>query len=391
MNDIRPVKPPQKVNPIQTPPPPPPEVEQQPPVLQEPPKKRRSIGKLLLIVFGIVIGIVGIGGIIVYMWYQNALQPVSPDDSSRMRVTIVEGSSPAEIGRLLEEKKLIKSTVAFDIYTRLSNTRSSLQAGSYRLSPSESVPELVDHMVAGRVDQFSLTFYPGATLTDPTDTPKEKKTDVTSVLLRAGYTEEEIASALAKKYDHPLFATKPASADLEGYVYGETYNFDSSATVEQILERTFDEFHAVIQENNLVEAFQKHNLTLYQGITLASIIQREEPGAETQKQVAQVFFKRLSIDMELGSDPTYQYAARKMGVAPTPSLDSPYNTRKVKGLPPGPIAAPGVTALQAVANPAPGDYLFFLSGDDDKTYFSYTFEEHEANIRDHCQIKCSSY
>jgi UPF0755 protein len=92
--------------------------------------------------------------------------------------------------------------------------------------------------------------------------------------------------------------------------------------------------------------------------------------------------------MPLGSDPTYQYAADKMGVPRSTTLDSPYNTRRYPGLPPGPIAVPGEKALVAVVSPAEGDYLYFLSGDDDVTYFSRTFEEHEQNIVTHCQKKC---
>jgi len=127
---------------------------------------------------------------------------------------------------------------------------------------------------------------------------------------------------------------------------------------------------------------------LYQGITLASIIQREVSGTKDQSQVAQVFYSRLAQGTPLGSDVTYQYAAKKLGVTPSPSLDSPYNTRKYAGLPPGPIATPGLSALQAVATPAPGDYLYFLSGDDNVTYFARTDAEHEANIQNHCHKKC---
>ncbi len=92
--------------------------------------------------------------------------------------------------------------------------------------------------------------------------------------------------------------------------------------------------------------------------------------------------------MPLGSEVTFEYAAKKLGVAATPTLDSPYNTRIYPGLPPGPIATPGVDAMKAVANPASGDYLYFLSGDDGKTYFAMTDAEHERNITDHCQQKC---
>lgn len=290
---------------------------------------------------------------------------------------------------MLEEKKIIRSKLAFDIYTRLSGERNKLQAGTYRLSPSESLREVVSHLVSGNVDEFTLTFYPGATLTDPTDTPDNKKTDVQTVLRQAGYGDAEITAAFKKQYDHPLLAGKPASADLEGYVYGETYNFDSNASVEQILERTFDEYYAVIKKNGLVAAFKKQGLTLYQGITLASIIQREVPDPTDQKQVAQIFLKRLRDDMPLGSDITAYYGADMIGARRAVAVDTPYNTRIHKGLPPGPIATPGVTALAAVAHPASGDYVYFLSGDDDVTYFARTSEEHETNIRNHCQIKCA--
>jgi UPF0755 protein len=105
-------------------------------------------------------------------------------------------------------------------------------------------------------------------------------------------------------------------------------------------------------------------------------------------QIAQVFYLRLAQSMPLGSDVTYQYIADRTGVARDPDLDSPYNTRRYAGLPPGPIATPGLKALLAVANPAQTDYLYFLSGDDDITYFGRTFQEHEANIKNHCQEKC---
>ena len=143
----------------------------------------------------------------------------------------------------------------------------------------------------------------------------------------------------------------------------------------------------MLEQNQLQEAFAEQGLSLYEGITLASIIQREAIGGD-EPQIAQVFYSRLSIGMELGSDVTYQYIADKTGVARDVNLDSPYNTRRYVGLPPGPIASPGVDALLATANPAEGDYLYFLSGDDDVTYFARTLEEHETNIREHCQQKC---
>lgn len=368
-----------------------PPVTSQAPVLSAPPvepsapvgqkqtkniKKRRRLWLWIPVGLLIFLAAVAAGA---FIWYRLSLHPVNSSDTSKVRVTINEGTAPASIEQTLKSDHLIRSTLAFEIYTRLTDTRSKLQAGVYSFSPSDSLPSIVDKLVGGKVDQFEITFLPGATVA------QDK-----AALVASGYSQAEVDAAFNKQYDHPLFATKPASADLEGYVYGETYKFDSDATVEQILTKTFDEFYATITADNLVEGFQKQGLTLYQGITLASIVQREVSNPDDQRQVAQIFLKRLSIGMPLGSDVTYHYAAQKLGVAPTPTLDSPYNTRIYPGLPPGPIAAPGRMALDAVANPAAGDYLYFLSGDDGKTYYATTEQEHQANIANHCQIKCAT-
>jgi UPF0755 protein len=225
---------------------------------------------------------------------------------------------------------------------------------------------------------FNLTFLPGATLADNRQ-----------VFLDAGYSATEVDAALAKDYDSPLFQTKPASADLEGYIYGETYSFGTSTSVEAILTSIFDHYYGIVEKNDLIAKYKAQDLTLFEGITLASIVQREaSPGGDDMAQISSVFYNRIKEGMPLGSDVTYQYIADKTGVTRDPTLDSPYNTRRYPGLPPGPIAAPGLKALTAVGSPATTGYLYFLSGDDDVTYFATTLAQHEANIRNHCQKKC---
>jgi UPF0755 protein len=331
-------------------------------------------------------------------WYQLAQRPVQANSTDKVRVTIESGSTPAQIGTLLKEKQVIRDERAFALYTRVSNTRNQLKAGTFTLSPAESMPKIVSHIVAGANDQYTVTFYPGATLSIAS-TAADKTPSHRQVLEKLDFSKEEIDAAFAEDYskDYPvLFAGKPASADLEGYIYGETYQIAAGSSVKQILMRTFAEFEAQltkqnpdIKEGNLVEAFKAHNLSVYQAITLGSIIQREVPTTADQKQVAQIFYTRLGMDMMLGSDVTYHYAADKLGVPRDHTLESPYNTRIHTGLPPGPIASPGLSSLLAVASPAQGDYVYFLSGDDDKTYFARTNAEHEANIRDHCTVKCA--
>ncbi len=377
------ILPPKRPLSMSTPPPRPPAPAPKPmirkapvtPLLEMP--KKRPLRKLFFWIGGVIatLLLIAVG---VFAWYKIQLSPVD-SKASAVRVEIVDGSSPSQIGDLLQEKKVIRSSLAFDFYTRQIKAQGKLQAGVYRLSPTESTEQIVAHLVAGETDQFSITFLPGATLAENR-----------AGLIKAGFSSVDVDAALGKTYNSPLFADKPATADLEGYIYGETYHFDGNASVEQILTRTFDEFYAALIDNNLTTGFKKQGLNLYQAIILASIIQREVPHAEDQKQVAQVFYSRLADGTTLGSDVTYQYAAKKLGVPPSPSLDSPYNTRKYAGLPPGPIATPGLSSLKAVATPAPGNYLFFLSGDDGITYFARTNEEHAANVRDHCQIKCAT-
>lgn len=352
-----------------------------------PPKKHYvkwvlvSIATILLLCFAL------------FAWYVMSLRPVSSDQAMRVNISIASGSSPAQIGELLQDKKVIRSKAAFNIYTRIHDVHGKLQAGSFSLSPADSTAQVVDSLISGEAEQFDITFYPGATLNN-ISTSADKTPSHRQVLQKLGYSDDEITEAFSVSYasEYPLlFSDKPATADLEGYIYGETYKITSGSTVKQILMRTFDEFEAKVQQENLVELYKQQGLTLYEGITLASIIQREVSRPEDQKQVAQVFYKRLAIDMQLGADATFIFAADQLDVAPSVDIDSPYNTRKYTGLPPGPISSPGLSALQAVASPAAGDYLYFVSGDDGKNYFSHTLEEHEAKTAEHCRANCSLF
>ena len=130
-------------------------------------------------------------------------------------------------------------------------------------------------------------------------------------------------------YSHPLLASKPAGASLEGYIFPETYRMSANQTLDTLFMRTFDQMYKVLQEGKYLDEFTKHNLTIHQAITLASIVQKEVKSPTDQKQVAQVFLKRLSMGIPLGSDVTYMYAAEQMGAVASPSLESPYNTRKI--------------------------------------------------------------
>lgn len=360
---------------------------------EKPPRQRRHRLYASLIVIG---GLLAAAAAL-WLTYQALLQPVDPSDRSAQKIVIKSGQSFSEVADLLSQRSLIRSPLAFEIMARLSGKHNAVKAGTCTLTRDESATQILDKITSGCHDFKAITFYPGATLYKSRSKPTSM--DVTDVLLAAGYSQAEIDAALAKTYTTEgidLFADKPAGTDLEGYIYGETYYVDTDATVEEVLQTVFDQMAADIETGGYVEKFQARGLTLYQGITLASIVQRElscTSGStacyQDQQRIAQVFYTRLASSMTLGSDVTFYYAADKLGVDPATDIDSPYNTRRYGGLPPGPIAAPGIHALDAVANPASTDYLFFITGDDGTVHYAHTDAEHQQNIAKYCQKLCS--
>jgi len=341
---------------------------------------KRKLSKPLRITLWSLAGLLSvIMGVLISSWLWYSLQLTSASNIEQASTLEVKlGSTPKSIGDLLEENNIIRSSFAFQVYVYLSNSRGNLQAGSYQFSPLQSTEQIVKKLVDGDVLKLSVTFLPGATLAQNRQVLVDLKV----------FTEADIDDALGANYESPLLESKPANADLEGYIYGETYDFNIGVSVSNILKYTFDQFYSDIETGGLETKFTTQGLNLRQAIILASIIQKEVSGAEDQKQVAQVFLKRFNEGIQLGSDVTYQYIADKLGVPRDINLDNPYNTRRYTGMPPGPISSPGLTALQAVAEPAEGDYLYFLSGDDGKTYFARTADEHQQNITNNCQIKC---
>mgnify|MGYP001002800810 FL=1 len=339
-----------------------------------------------------------------YWWYQDSMQPLNTNDTTGKDVTIQKGATIGAIAADLQQKGLIKNQYGLQLYARFTG-QTSIVEGNCIIKASENVSQILDKLAKGCNDFKSITFYPGATIEKPLYKPPsadfEQNMYVKYVLGKAGFSDQQIQQALNKQYTGPLFAGKPAGTTLEGYIYGETYHIDTAASVERVLQMTFDQMYKDITANDLVNRFSAQGLNLYQGITLSSIVQRElncegKPTEERkqrcygyQQTIAQVFLKRLREGVTLGSDVTFIYAADMAGVAPTVGLDSPYNTRIKPGLPPGPIASPGLLAMKAVGDPTATDYNFFIAGDDGLIYFARTLREHEANIAQYCQKLCN--
>lgn len=334
----------------------------------QPPKKRKRI--LLWVTLAVVSVLVAMG-IVLVGWYRTQLSPKTKTDSYHV-ITIKPGQSTSAIARSLEEKAIIKSATAFVWHIKLSNT-ASLQAGSYRLSSKLSTPEIARILADGKVSETSVLIAPGLRLAQ-----------IKNILVNSGYTEAEVDEALVAVRDHPILAGVSQSSPLEGYLFPDTYHIGPDTTAEQFIRLMLDTFQSKITPE-IQQGLKKQGLDLRRGIILASIVQKEVSDYPNQQKTAQVFLKRLSEGIVLGSDVTFQYAAAETGQASTPELNSPYNTRKVSGLPPTAIANFNIDALRAVANPAKTDYNYFVAGDDGTVYYSKTEAEHESLTRQHCQ------
>ncbi len=311
-----------------------------------------------------------------FVLYQRNLEPVAAQSTTKL-FTVKAGDSATAIASNLQQQGLIRDSLSFRVALRLSGKTASIKAGSYRLSPADSASAIIAKLESGQVDLVQLQISPGTTL----DAIKKQ-------FVSAGYRQDAVDAAFKKNYTHPLLADKPAEATLEGYIFPDTYRFDPDSGPEAALTQIFDTFYKKLNDANLLTAAKAENLNSYQLVTLGSIIEKEVSNSADQAHVAQVFLKRLSTGMPLGSDVTFMYAAKLLGVTPTPNLQSPYNTRIVTGLPPGPIANMRLQALQAVAEPTKTDDLYFVAGDDGATYFAKTLPEHEANVAAHCKIGC---
>lgn len=258
--------------------------------------------------------------------------------------------------------------------------------------------ELEAQMVA---NVFRFTIAPGETIFDIKEdlTKIDRNADGVSEENRvANYTPEEVEAAFNAKYDFDFLKKRPEGATLEGYLYPETHEFYATDTVETVLQRFLEGMNEVIIQNNLEEKYTEHGLTLHQGITLASVVQKETGTPGNQATVAQVFYSRLAYGWRMGSDVTVSYALDVLDPdrtiyadnAAALAVDSCYNTRLYTGLPCGPISNPGLSALIAVAEPTDTAYLYFLTGDDGLMYYGYTEDEHIQNIYLHCQVLCNT-
>lgn len=315
---------------------------------------------IILLLFALVLG---------YYWVFLNL----PRDKKAGEITFVvtKGDGVRIISVNLEKEKIISQDITFLIYLKLSGLSSSIQAGDYALSGSMTPLTIADILTKGKVSSKKITIPEGWTIDD-----------IGTYLEKQGVTTKpSFTLATEKSYNYAFLSDKPADANLEGYLFPDTYQISATSNAEDIIKIMLDNFDSRLTPS-LRAAIAGSGRSIYETVTLASIVEREVSKPEDRKVVAGVFINRLNIDMALESCATVQYVLKtddKRLTYEQTRVDSPYNTYLYKGLPVGPIGNPGIDSIEAVLYPQNTDYFYFFSSKG-TTYYSKTLDEHEAKI-----------
>lgn len=295
--------------------------------------------------------------------------------------TVRLGDTATTIGDRLKQAGLVRDADLFRLYVRYQGLDGRLEAGEYTLRATMTLPEIVTALQHSRAAAYTITVREGL-----------RSEEVAELLAAAGVVNGSEFLALIKsgRFDYPGLKDRPAGAGLEGYLFPDTYQIAATATVTQVVDllvATFEQRFSPAMRQQAADRRQ----TIFQVLTVASLVEREAQLAAERPVVASVYLNRLANGMALEADSTVQYAlgydAKSKSWWKPLALDElrkdvgPYSTYLSRGLPPGPICSPGLAAIQAVLQPAKTDYLYYYAKGDGSHAFARTFEEHQENMR----------
>jgi len=305
-------------------------------------------------------------------------RPASYDDTP-VTFVVEPGESAATIAARLEELGLVTDGELFRMFIRYHEIDANLEAGEYVLRPNMTMAEIAETLQHALIEEVTVTIPEGW-----------RAEQIAQMLAKENIVDGDEFLVLVRggKFDYSLLRDRPEESSLEGFLFPETYRIPAQAEAEDLVERmlsTLDERFTPEMRRLAAEG----GMTVYEVITLASIVEREAVMAEERPLIADVFLNRLEQDMYLRADPTVQYAKgydattgqwwAPVSTEDWEAVDSPYSTYLYPGLPPGPICSPGLSAIQSVLEPADTEYLFFLAKGDGSHAFATTYEEHLQN------------
>ncbi len=328
---------------------------------------------------GILLIIMLVGG--GFLWVSRTASASAGSSTTPVRFTISAGEGVREVSDRLKQKNLIVSEQAWTLYVVLTGRRSALLAGDYTLQQAMTGREIATLLADGKIDtnEVSVKILEGWTA-EQIAKELEKKNIVSSSDFLAAVATTDSRTVLPDTY-YAFLKDKPATANLEGFLFPDTYRFFVDTTAAQVLKKFLDNFGQKYTATLQAAAVAK-NRTTFEVVTMASILEDELRTDRDRAKAADLFWRRLDIGMALQSDATVNYVTGKGRAQPSiedTKVDSPYNTYKYPGLPPGPIGNPGVSALRAAVSPEPNTFFYYLSAPDGTTYFAETYEQHLAN------------
>lgn len=302
------------------------------------------------------------------------LKPVNIDDDTEIIISIPNNSDARIIADLLRMEELIRNEKAFLLYCQKTGKDKELKAGTYALSKNKSVQETVDIISKGISNAARLTIPEGFTVKQ-----------IGELLLDKGIcSQQQWQEAINADYDYDFLPEKSSSGSrLEGFLFPDTYYITSETTAEEIIVIMLDNFKCT-WDKNFASLADQARFAIKETITIASMIEEEACLDEERQRISGVIYNRLDLDMPLQIDATILYSlGEHKEVISTKDLefDSPYNTYKNKGLPPGPISCPGKAAILAALQPEKHDYLYYVTQGGGSHYFSKTYHEHLEAIK----------
>lgn len=307
------------------------------------------------------------------VWVELVLYAKTPGGSSEKEifVSIPSGESFRSTAARLRDAGLVSQSAKFRWYARLKGYDKQIKAGEYTLLPTMTPEEILQLLISGKVRLYKITVPEGYSLRQTAALMGEK-----------GFSSKE--SFLKAATDAARIRPLGVEAEtLEGYLFPDTYHFPKGVTAKDIVHAMVDRFQAVFTPLWKARAAEM-GMTIHQVVTLASIIEKETGAAFERPLISSVFHNRLKRGMRLASDPTVIYGIENFdGNLTRRDLETwtPYNTYRITGLPPGPIASPGAESLQAALYPEPTDYLYFVSKKDNTHQFSTNLKDHNRAVR----------
>ena len=328
--------------------------------------------KKVFVILVVLAAIAGAG--VAWTLYTRTSEPFKGYDGAEQFVTIEPGSGTRTIGQRLIDAGVIRDDLTFRAAVWRSGRARSLQAGEFRFDRPMTPIDVIDKIARGDVYNRRITFPEGLTIREMARIYEQQKFGKASAFIDA-------AGDAA-----PIRDIDPAATDLEGYLFPETYSMPRDTTAAKLISLMVGRFRQLFT-SEMQQAALALELTPRQAVTLASLVEKETAQPSERPIVAAVYLNRLKIGMGMQADPTVIYALQRAGRydgnlrRDDLQFDSPYNTYRYAGLPPGPIASPGLASLQAAVAPAAVDYLYFVSRNDGSHVFARTLAEHNENVR----------